>query len=134
MSRSLLTFAPVPIEQLRSDPEEPAVPIDEAEVAQRPEIAVDRRERHVERRTELVGADLTAVGDGQQEPEAAGERGVLGGFLGWPVARGGHAWSSGNSHSAGIHPGFGMVAPRPYVIRRGAAGRTYVIRASSRIG
>ena len=94
-------------EQLRSDPEEPAVPVDEAEIAERPEVAVDRRERHVERRTELVGADLTAIRHGQQETQAAGERGVLGGFLGWPVARGGHAGPRGNSHSAGINPGPG---------------------------
>ncbi len=134
MSRSLLTFAPVPMSSFGPIRKSPPLPIDEAEVAQRPEIAVDRRERHVERRPELVGADLAAVRDGQQEPEAAGERGVLGGFLGWPVARGGHAWSSGDSHSAGIHPGLGMVAPRPYVIRRGVAGRTYVIRANCRLG
>ena len=107
MSRSLLTFAPVPMSSFGSDAEEPAVPIDEAEVAQRPQIAVDRRERHVEGGAELVGADLTAVRDGQQEPEAAGERRVLGSFLGWPVARGGHADPRGDSHSTGINPGPG---------------------------
>ena len=80
--------------QLRAHPELAAVAIDEPEVAQRPQVAIDGRERHVEGRAELVGADLAPIGDGQQEAQTAGERGVVGGFLGWPVARGGHAWSS----------------------------------------
>ena len=42
------------------------------------------------KRAEIVGADLAAVGDGQQDPQAAGERGVLGGLLRRAVASGGH--------------------------------------------
>ena len=66
------------------------MPVDEPEVAERPQIAVDRRERHVEQRAQLVGPNLAAVGDGQEQSEAAGERRVLGGFLGRPVAGRGH--------------------------------------------
>ena len=90
MRRSLLTFAPVPMSSFGPSRKSAAVPIDEAEVAERPQVAVDRRERHVERRAELVGSDLAAIRDGQQEPQTAGEGGVLGGLLGWPVARSGH--------------------------------------------
>lgn len=37
-----------PDQQLGTQPELPAVAVDEAEVAERPQVAIDRRERHLE--------------------------------------------------------------------------------------
>ena len=58
-----------PDEQLRTEPEHPATAIDEAEVAERPQVAIDRRQGHLERGAQLVGPDLAAIGDGQQEAQ-----------------------------------------------------------------
>jgi hypothetical protein len=58
-----------------------SVVFDEPERRERPQVAVDRGHRRVEQHTELVGADLAAVGDRQEQPQPAGERGVLGRLL-----------------------------------------------------
>ena len=60
--------------------------VDEPELGQRPQVAVDRRERGVEQDAELVGADLASIGDGQEHAQPAGERRVLGGFFGRAVS------------------------------------------------
>ena len=44
----------------------------------------------VQQRAQLVGTDLAAIRDGQEDAQAARERGVLGGFFGRAVAGGGH--------------------------------------------
>ena len=88
-----------PDEQLRAETELAAVPIDEAELGEGPQVAVDGRQRHLEQRAELIGPDLAAIGDHQQEAQAARERGVLGGLFGRSIARGGGCW---RSHDAGI--------------------------------
>jgi hypothetical protein len=78
-------------EQLRAEPEEAAATVDEAEIPERSQIAIDGRDRHVEERPEFVGPDLAAVGDGQQQAQAACERGVFCGFLRWPITSRHHA-------------------------------------------
>ena len=105
MRRSALTFAPVPMMQPRTEPELAAVSVDEAELAERPQVAVDRRERHVEEGAELVGTDLATVGDRQQQAQPARERGVLGGFLGRSVSCGRHAGLTSRFSRGGNHLG-----------------------------
>jgi hypothetical protein len=65
-----------------TEPEQAATTIDEAEIPERPQIAIDGRDRHLKERPELVGPDLAAVGDGQKQAQAAREGRVLRGFLG----------------------------------------------------
>ena len=86
ISSSAVTFAPLADDQPRPEPVAGALAIDEAEARERPEIAVDRRDRRVEQHAELVGPDLAAVGDRQQDPQPAGERRVLGRLLGRSIA------------------------------------------------
>ena len=61
-------------------------PLDEAELGQRAQVAVDGREGRLEQRAQLVGADLAAVGDRQEHAQPTRERGVLGSFFGRAVA------------------------------------------------
>ena len=75
-------------DQARREAVAGVVAIDEPERGQRPQVAIHRRDRRVEEGRELVGPDLAAVGDRQEEPQAAGERGVLGRLLGRSVASG----------------------------------------------
>ena len=77
MSSSAADRRPAADEQPRPEPIASAVPVDEAELGQRPQVAVDGRQRGVEQRAQLVGADLAAIGDGQEDAQSARERGVL---------------------------------------------------------
>ena len=90
MSSSAVTTAAA--DDVQSRPESIAAPLalDEAELGQRAQVAVDGRERRLEERAQLVGADLAAVGDGQEHAQAARERRVLGGFFGRAVEGRGH--------------------------------------------
>ena len=123
MSRSLLTVAPVrSAASVRSGRARRC----DRRSRSRPASGDSGRpsERHVERRPELVGADLAAIRDGQQEPEAAGERGVSA----LPRVAGRARWSCvvlGRSHPR--DPSRVRDGSTRYVIRRGLAGRTYVI-------
>ncbi len=85
MSSSLVTVAPARDAQPRPEAIARLQPLDEPEFGQRPQIAIDRRERRVQQPAQLVGPDLAAVGDGQEHPQPARERGVLGGFFGRSV-------------------------------------------------
>ena len=86
-----MTIEPAPRTWSR-DPKPIARPLafDEAELGQRAQVAVDRRQRRLEQGAELVGADLATVGDGQEDSQAAAERRVLGSFFGWAVEGGRH--------------------------------------------
>src|SRR4249920_1872722 len=81
---------PPPDHQPRSEAVPGAAPFDEPELAERPQVAVDRRARGVEQAAQLVGPDLAAIGDGQEDPQAAREGRVLRRFLGWSIPCGGH--------------------------------------------
>ena len=69
-------------EELWAEPELTAMAIDEAEVAKRPQVSIDRRDRHLEQGAQLVGPDLSRSASGQQGGAVPGRRrGVFGGFL-----------------------------------------------------
>ena len=79
-----------PDQQLRAQPERAAGPIHESELDEGPQVPIDRRDRHLERRAQFVGANLASVGDREEQAQAAREGGVLRGFLGRSVASGRH--------------------------------------------
>ena len=79
-----------PDQQLGPEPEGPARTVHEAELDERPEVAIDGRHGHLERGAKLVRADLAPVGDGEEQAQTAREGGVLRGFLGRAVASGRH--------------------------------------------
>ena len=81
---------PAPDDQLGPQPIRRTLPIDEAEVAERAQVAIDGRHRRAEQRGELVRADLAAIGDRQEDAQPTRERGVLLGLLGRSVTGGGH--------------------------------------------
>ena len=86
MSCSLVTFVAAADDEARSQQVAAVVPIDKPKRREGPEVAVDGRGRRVEEDGQLLGADLAAIGDGQEDAQAAGERRVLAGLLGRPVA------------------------------------------------
>ena len=52
-----------------------------------PQVAIDRRDRRLEERAQLVGPDLATIGDRQQDPQTPGKGRVLVGLLGRAVTR-----------------------------------------------
>ena len=64
---------PAPDEQLRTEAELAPASLDEAELPQRSQVAVDGRERHLQQRAQLVGTHLAAIGHGQEQAQATGE-------------------------------------------------------------
>ena len=79
-----------PDEQLGPQAVRPLGPVDEPELDKRSQVAVDGRDRHVEGRSQLVRSDLSPVGHDEEQPQAAGEGGVLRGFLRGPIPGGRH--------------------------------------------
>src|SRR5213078_1977362 len=79
-----------PDQETRPQPVAPVSTIDEPKLGQRPQIAVDARDRHLQHGAEPGGPELAAVGDRQQESQAAGERGVFGCLLRRAIASGSH--------------------------------------------
>jgi len=118
-----------PDDQPRSEAVAGALTVDEAEAGQGPQVAVDRRDRGVEEGAELVGPDLTPVGDRQQDAQAARERRVLGRFFRWSVPR--SRALRLHRHHGPVLRGFAGVAPRdvPEFHRPDSAVRTEVRQA-----